>query len=357
MFSVLVVAGTFTTFTSASEDDSTADKDKGTDEVKQMREVMKSMDIKTKVHFIKSMTSFLTSKAPMDAVKMDKMKMCGCADAPVPIKWGNGIGVQCVRLKPEDNPEYDDSCGAVCVDNKGQQLASFCPLGYEPNCEKGCELQESDIKDDNEEPHHLLKNLELIILLLSRNLDAHMIEAFHTPMTERQCGCAEAPKDIDFGSKFGYQCIRHERGHPEAYYEDSCGPVCQDANKSELALFCPPGFTKDCHEGCKWEFGENPGESLNKLVATITGIMTHFKDAFPDPSVQTVLDCGCKEKPSSLGTGLGKTCVRNQVTFDDTKCLGVRCAPESIDYVIFCPIGFAGNCKDGCSLEIGHDEL
>lgn len=314
-------------------------------------DVMKSADINTKAHFIKSMISFLSSKAPMEPVKMEKLEKCGCASAPAPIKFGNGIGVQCVR---DSEAEFDGSCGALCMNHKDEQLVSFCPVGFQPNCEKGCELNE--YINDETDPEALLEKLDMIIWRLAQNLEPHMIEAFHTPMTEKKCGCAQPLTNIEFGSKFGYQCIRHEPGHPEALYDEACGPNCQDANKSDLILFCPPGWKKDCQEGCTWKFGINTSESLNRMIEAITGIMAHFKDAFPDPSTQAVLDCGCENRPATFG--MGKACGRNaELIFDDTKCTGVRCTRETIDSVIFCPKGFVGNCKEGCTLEFSHDEL
>merc|ERR1711918_189170 len=96
--------------------------------------------------------------------------------------WGNRIGSQCVRLKEEQMPEYDPVCGDICVNNKGEELATFCPPGYRPDCKNGCELQEDDSGSENEDPEQLLKNVELVIMLLARTLDSHMTEAFHTPM-------------------------------------------------------------------------------------------------------------------------------------------------------------------------------
>ena len=70
------------------------------------------------------------SHAPLGQLAPLDLHRCGCASSARPIEYGAGIGAECARTPPHEEPGWDiELCGSlVCLEpGTRRELKLFCP--------------------------------------------------------------------------------------------------------------------------------------------------------------------------------------------------------------------------------------
>lgn len=215
---------------------------------------------------------------------------------------------------------------------------------------------------EEDEIREMLDFIELNLLNLLQYGDYPAIYNSSYPRIE-ECGCYYSPKKIAWGNKIGLECQRgipgvNVKALPE-HDADKCGRLCNDMHGIDAVLFCPPGWTSSCEQGCEpnAEFA-TVKDRVDFWNATLSAFLLYGSDYIAIKG-DHLKQCGCTSKARKImyGSKIGFFCVMGE---DSEALPGCSASSDCLDtdgrrIVTFCPAGHRATC-DGCQINLNSTD-
>lgn len=189
---------------------------------------------------------------------------CGCESKMRTIRYGTGIGFDCVMGKDAVKGER---CNAqhLCRDKEERRLITFCPAGYLATC-NGCVADLPGVKINSDGDAEMTIDLEdislderlawMVTVLTGYSMEVQSLVGWRPTIREiLGCACKDDLTPVPYGKRIGFSCPVHDA---KLINNEICRStvLCRDADGNDLLHLCPDGFISSCDEGCTYPWKE-----------------------------------------------------------------------------------------------------